>query len=266
MREACAAGGRGQRQDRAAAARQPRAAHEIQQPARAADLAAVQHLGVGLAVRSTASTELIATKLSICADHPHVVGVADRREARGRAARRPVVDPRGCRARLVQTMRPRSCDLRAPVSTPAACRSATSSLTSPPCRPRSRWPRSAPSTAAGTLPMPIWIVSPSSIRPATCAPIRSVSRGRRAGRERDQRALGLDRRSRAARRGSRSSAAGPRHGRVDLGHDHLRPGQHRRHEVHRDAEAAPAGAIGRRDLDQREVDRQRRPDSRQMPL
>ena len=211
-----------------------------------------EHLGIGLSRQIHRQHGVDRDEVSICAEHPDVVRVADRREPELRAAARPIVDPRTAERGGAHHGPGDRATCARPVRTPASCRSATSSLTSPPCRPRSRRSRRLASTAAGTLPMPIWIVSPSSIRPATCVPIRWVSA---AGRPSGARPAGGPSRPRS--RDARTdlvAMGGSRHGGIDLGHDRLGPLQRRRDEVHRYAEAAPAGAIRRRDLNQGEID------------
>ena len=51
-------------------------------------------------------------------------------------------------------------------------------------------------------------------------------------------------------------AVGARHRRVDLGDDNAGDAQNRRRKIHRYAEADKAARIGRRDLQQRHIDRQ----------
>ena len=139
--------------------------------------------------------------------------------------------------------------------TPAACRSATWSATRPLCRPSLRRSCSALSTAAGTLPMPIWITSPSSIEARDVGPDPPDLVGPAGARQRQERSPGLDHVIEALVR-YLVARTRPRHRGVDLGHDQLRPRQDRGHEMDRDPEAALAPIVRRRHLDQGEIDRQ----------
>ena len=92
---------------------------------------------------------LIETKSRSRAITPRVVDVVDRQHLHGAVVVRASRRAAGCRART--SPRPccgRSC-LRVPVTTPRSTRSTTPSESSSVWMPRSRWSRSAPSTALG---------------------------------------------------------------------------------------------------------------------
>ena len=87
---------------------------------------------------------------------------------------------------------PWSISFFAPVATPRSIRPSTPSVIIPVWKPRSAWPDSAPSTAFGRAPTPIWTVSPSSISAATSSPMaRSAASGSRAGASRSGRSVSI---------------------------------------------------------------------------
>ena len=99
IREVLPPRGRRQRQDRAAAFGQARAAHEIEQAAGAAHLPAVQHLGVGLPVKIDRQHRVDRDEVVDLRDDADVVGVAARARTAGPGSARPTRRPARCRAR-----------------------------------------------------------------------------------------------------------------------------------------------------------------------
>jgi hypothetical protein len=225
-----AAGGRRQREDRPTTSGQTRTAHEIDQPTGAADLTTPEHLGVGLAEQIHGEHRVDRDEAVDPRDHPHVVGMAHRGEAQIGAPARPVVDPRaaegggrdhdppvvgllrtGQDARLVQIG-----DL---VAHHAAVQAEVPPVVE--CREHRRGhladadlDRIAVLDQAGDV-----LTDPMDLR-------RQVT-----GRQRDQRALGLDHVAQAFVR-DLEALRRPRRGGVDLGDDLLGAVEHRRHEVH----------------------------------
>ena len=222
------------------------------QTARAAHLPAAQHLRIGLSGQIDRQHRVDRDEVVDLADDPDVVRVADRREPQRRAAARPVVDPRAAErggahhgARVVRLARAGEYARLVQIGHLVADQPAVQAQIAPLAQ---RGEHGGRDLADADLNRVAVVDQAGDVRADPMGLRRQA-----AGRERDQRAFRLDHVVEPVVR-DLIAVGRARHGGVDLGHDHLGPIQHRRDEVHRDAEAAAAAAIRRRDLDQGEID------------
>ena len=163
---------------------------------------------------------------------------------------------RGEPIRNAVTILPRLRSLAAPVTTPASTRSTTASVNISVWIPRSRLSVRASAVAAGMAPIPSWSVAPSGTSSATCSPIRSLDVADDRVGVRVRRDVDLDAEVDVVDV-DEAVAERPRHRPVELDDDRRGGADGRVHRLDARPERAEAVGVGRRRVDEHDVERQR---------